>query len=79
MFMEATSIGNVGKTASISMFILFESRHALKGSYSIGNAGKTASMSKLTLFALKGSYNIGDVGNTASMSICLLSLNQDIH
>ena len=40
-------------------------------------------MSMLTLFesryTLKGRYNIGNVGKTACMSICLLSLNQDIH
>ena len=44
------SIGNVGKTAYMSMLTLFESRYTLKGRYSIGNVGKTASMSMLTLF-----------------------------
>ena len=38
-------IGNVGKTASMSMLTLFESRYTLKGRYNIGNVGKTASMS----------------------------------
>ena len=56
------NIGNVGKTASMSMLTLFESRYTLKGRYSIGNVGKTASMSMLTLFesryTLKGRYNI---------------------
>ena len=77
------NIGNVGKTASMSMLTLFESRYTLKGRYNIGNVGKTASMNMLTLFesryTLKGRYNIGNVGKTASMTVCLLSLNQDIH
>ena len=77
------SIGNVGKTASMSMLALFESRYTLKGRYSIGNVGKTASMSMLTLFesiyTLKGRYSIGNVGKTASMSMLILSLNQGIH
>ena len=38
------TIGNVGKTASMSMLTLFEGR------YNFGNVGKTASMSMLTLF-----------------------------
>ena len=70
------SIGNVGKTASMSMLTLFKSRYTLKGRYSIGNVGKTASMSVLTLFesryTLKGRYNIGNVGKTASMSMLAL-------
>ena len=44
------NIGNVGRTASVSMLTLFESRYALKGRYNIGNVGKTASVSMLTLF-----------------------------
>ena len=44
------NIGNVGKTASMSMLTLLESRYTLKGRYNIGNVGKTASMSMLTLF-----------------------------
>ena len=35
-------IGNVGKTASMSMPTLFESRYTLKGRYNIGNVGKNA-------------------------------------
>ena len=70
------NIGNVGKTASMSMLTLFESRYTLKGRYNIGNVGKTASMSMLTLFesryTLKGRYNIGNVGKTASMSMLTL-------
>ena len=31
--------GNVGKTASLSMLTLFESRYTLKGRYSIDNVG----------------------------------------
>ena len=58
-------IGNVGKTASMSMLALFESRYTLKGRYNIGHVGKTASMSMLALFeskyTLKGRYNIGHV------------------
>ena len=43
------NIGNVGKTASMSMLVtLFESRYTLKGRYNIGNVGKTASMSTCT-------------------------------
>ena len=38
------NIGNVGKTASMSMLTLFDSRYTLKGRYNIGNVGKTASM-----------------------------------
>ena len=41
---------HVGKTASMSMLTLFESRYTLKGRYNIGNVGQTASMSMLTLF-----------------------------
>ena len=44
------NIGNVGKTASMGMLTLFESRYTLKGKYNIGNVGKTASVSMLTLF-----------------------------
>ena len=59
------NISDVGKTASMSMLTLFESRYTLKGRYSIGHAGKTASMSMLTLFesgyTLKERYNISDV------------------
>ena len=44
------NIGNVGKTASMSMLTLFESRYTMKGRYNIGNVAKTASMSMLTLF-----------------------------
>ena len=66
----------VGKTASMSMLTLFESRYTLKGRYSIGNVGQTASMSMLTLFesiyTLKGMYSIGNVGKTASMSMLTL-------
>ena len=55
------NIGNVDKTASMSMLTLFESTYTLKGRYNIGNVGKTASMSMLTLFestyTLKGRYN----------------------
>ena len=62
---------NVGKTVSMGMLTLFESRYTLKGRYNIGNVGKTASMSMLTLFesryTLKGRYNIGNVGQTASI------------
>ena len=65
-----------GKTASMRMLTLFESRYTLKGRYNIGNVGKTASMSMLTLFesryTLKGRYNIGNVGKTASMSMLTL-------
>ena len=46
------SIGNVGKTASMSMLTLFESRYTLKGRYNIGNVGKTASISMLSLLSL---------------------------
>ena len=69
---EGTSVGNVGKAASmsLSMLTVFESIYTLKGRYNIGNDGKTASMSTLTLFesryTLKGRYNIGNVGKTAS-------------
>ena len=70
------NIGNDGKTASMSMLTLFESRYTSKGRYSIGNVGKTASMSMLTLFesryTSKGRYNIGNVGKTASMSMLTL-------
>ena len=38
------NIGHVGKTASMSMLTLFESRYTLKGRYNIGNVGKTASL-----------------------------------
>ena len=31
------NIGNFGKTASMTMLTLFESRYTLKGRYSIGN------------------------------------------
>ena len=59
------NIGNVGKTASMSMLALFESRYTMKGRYNIGNVGISASMSMLALFelryALKGRYNIGNV------------------
>ena len=43
---ERYNIGNVGKTAcmSMSMLTLFESRYTLKGRYNIGNVGQTASM-----------------------------------
>ena len=34
----------------MSMFILFESRYALKERYNIGNVGKTASKNIFTLF-----------------------------
>ena len=34
------NIGNVDKTASMSMLTLFESIYTLKGRYSIGNVGK---------------------------------------
>ena len=39
-----------GKTASMSMLTLFESRYTctLKGRYNIGNVGTTASISMLT-------------------------------
>ena len=47
---ERYNIGNVGKTASMSMFTPFELRYTLKGRYNIGNVGKPASMSMLTLF-----------------------------
>ena len=77
------SIGNVGKTASMSMLTLFESRYTLKGRYNICNVDKTASMSMLTLFesryTLKGTYSIGNVGIKLLLWVCLLSLNQDIH
>ena len=42
---------NVGRTSSMRMLALFESRYTLKGRYNIGNVGKTASMGMLTLFA----------------------------
>ena len=62
------SIDNVGKTASMSMLTLFESRYTLKGRYNIGNINvgllslnhncfKTASMSMLTLFELSLNSN----------------------
>ena len=35
------NIGNVGKTASMSVLTLFESRYTLKGRYNIDNVGKT--------------------------------------
>ena len=46
------NIGNVGKTVSMSMLTLFESRQycTLNQRYNIGNVGNTVSMSKLTLF-----------------------------
>ena len=34
------NIGNVDKTASMSMLTLFESRYTLMGRYNIGNIGK---------------------------------------
>ena len=49
---ERYNIGNVDKTASMSMPTLFESRYTLKGRYNIGNAGKTASMSMLLTLLL---------------------------
>ena len=71
------NIGNVGKTDSMSMLTLFESRYTFKGKYNIGNVGKTASVSMLILFesrcTLKGKYDIGNVGKTASMSMLTLS------
>ena len=70
------NIGNVGRTASMNILTLFESRYTLKGRYNIGNVGRTASMSMLTLFesryTLKGRYNIGNVGRTASMNMLTL-------
>ena len=54
MIASRYNIGNVGKTASMSMLTLFESRYTLKGRYSIGNVGKTASMSMLTLLEFDG-------------------------
>ena len=50
------NIGNVGKTASMSMLTVFESRYTLKGRYNIGNVGKTAHMSTLfeSRYTLKG-------------------------
>ena len=73
------NIGNVGKTASMSMLTLIESRYTLKGRYNIGNVGKTASTSMLTLFqsryTLKGRYNIGNVGKTASMIQVYIAYN----
>ena len=38
------NIGNVGKTASMSMLTLFKPRSTLKGRYNTGDVGKTASM-----------------------------------
>ena len=56
------NIGNVGKTASMSMLVtLFESIYTLKGRYNIGNVGKTASMSMLTLFESRYVYIKGKV------------------
>ena len=82
-FTQPVFLGNVGKTASMSMLTLFESRYTLKGRYNIGNVSKTASMSMLTLFesryTLKGRYNIGNVSKTAYMSMLTLNLNQYIH
>ena len=70
------NIGNVDKTASMSMLTLFEPRYTLKGRYNIGNVGKTDYMSMVTLFepryTLKGRYSIGNVGKTASMSMLTL-------
>ena len=65
---------NLGKTASMSMLTLFESRYTLKERYDIGNVCKTASMSMLTLsrYTLKERYDIGNVGKTASMSMLTL-------
>ena len=42
------NIGNVGKTASMSMLTLFESRYTLKERYNIGNVDKIASVSMLS-------------------------------
>ena len=67
------SIGNVGKTASMSMLTLFESRYTLKGRYSISNVGHFESR-----YTLKGRYSIGNVGRLF-LRVCLLSLNQDVH
>ena len=64
---------HIGKTISVSMLTLFESRYALKGRYNIGNVGKTVSMSMLTLFelryTLKERYSIGNVGQTVSIGM----------
>ena len=46
------NIGNIGKTASMSMLTLFESTYTLKGRYNIGNIGHTASMSTVCLLSL---------------------------
>ena len=37
---ETRSVDNIGKTVSMSMLTLFESRYTLKGRYNIGNVGK---------------------------------------
>ena len=50
------NIGNVGKTDSMSMLTLFESRYIHKGRYNIGNVGKTASMSILTCTLFESRY-----------------------
>ena len=50
-------IVNVGKTASMSMLTLFESRYTLNQRYSIGNVGKTASICMLTLFESRYTYS----------------------
>ena len=66
------SIGNVGKTASMSMLTLFESRYTLKGRYNIGNVGKTASMSMLTLFESRYTLNIQPVKVSADYVVSLM-------
>ena len=65
------NIGNAGKTASMSMLALFESKYTLKERYNIGNVGKTDFIGMLTLFEsrLKGRYCISNVGKTASMGV----------
>ena len=67
------NIGNVCKTASMSMLTLFESRYTLKGRYSIGNVCKTAStcMSMLTLCESRYTLN----HNTQTTNICKSQLN----
>ena len=75
------SIGNVGKTASMSMLTLFESRYTLNWRYNIGNVGKTC-FYEYAYSSLNQDIHWTE-GTTLVMLaklllwVCLLSLNQD--
>ena len=62
------NIGNIGKTASMSMLILFESRYTFKGRYNIGNVGKTVSP-----FALKFSWKKRSIHQGKKEVACIVS------